>query len=190
MFVAGDSAILGLAVDVGVPRRVTFNVQPAVISKVVIGASAIYIIDANGRVYHLGGNGQGQGGHGDTVARSVATRVEWFVGQGVAITDVFPAPMTGGSENYVFFVGGNGKAYVAGANANGQHGMGDATARSTPAEVTALGSNVAGVVLSATPDRTRSLGRRPVTFTGLATTARASLATARRRRAMHLSRCR
>lgn len=148
VFVAGDSAILGLAVDVGVPRRVTFNVQPAVISKVVIGASAIYIIDANGRVYHLGGNGQGQGGHGDTVARSVATRVEWFVGQGVAITDVFPAPMTGGSENYVFFVGGNGKAYVAGANANGQHGMGDATARSTPAEVTALGSNVAGVVLS------------------------------------------
>lgn len=148
VFVAGDSAILGLAVDVGVPRRVTFNVAPAAINKVVIGAGAIYILDAAGRVYHMGSNGQGQGGHGDAVARSVATRIEWFVGQGVAVADIFPSPMTGGAENYAFFLGQNGKAYVAGANGNGQHGMGDVTARSTPAEVVALGSTVAGVALS------------------------------------------
>jgi alpha-tubulin suppressor-like RCC1 family protein len=154
LFAVGDgtSRQNGYVASTGLPLRVSFNVVPGTITKIVVGPKSTYVTDSNGWCFSFGGNAKGQLGHGDTTNRHVATRIEYFVNNAILIADVFPAPDGGGSEDYTIFLGTNGKAYYAGGNAFGQGGLGATTAdtsqnvnQTTPVEITALGTNVTSI---------------------------------------------
>lgn len=150
LFVVGDATNSqnGYAAgNTSVPVRVVFNVQPGTIKKVIQGPKSTYVLDDAGRVYTFGGNASGQLGHGDTTARQVATRIEYFVSNALAIADIVPAPDSGGTQDFVFFITTAGALYACGNNANGQLGLNDLSPRSTPTLVTAV-TSVAKVVVS------------------------------------------
>lgn len=134
--------------NIDVPVRVAFLTQPSTITKVVEGPNYTYVLDDTGKVWSFGNNNAGQLGHGDTTTRQYATRIEYFVTNGIAIADIFtPATLTGATANHVFFLSTTGTVYACGSNGNGQLGLGDTTQRTTPALVTAV-SSVAKVVPS------------------------------------------
>ncbi len=130
------------------PVRVPFSHTPATISKIVCGAASTYVLDANGRVYSFGNNSQGQLGHGDTTARVVATRIEYFVTNGITISDIAASSDGNGTENYALFLTSTGAVYAVGANTFGQLGDASTTQRTTPVSATtgatavACGSNM------------------------------------------------
>lgn len=126
-----------------VPVRVAFSHTPATITKVVVGAASVYILDANGRVYSFGNNSNGQLGHGDTTARTVATRIATFVTNGLTITDIAASGDAGGSDNYALFLTSTGAVWGCGANANGQLGDGSTTQRTTPVSLTTDAAQIA-----------------------------------------------
>ena len=119
-----------------VPVRVAFSHTPATITKIVVGAASVYILDANGRVYSFGNNASGQLGHNDTTARTIATRIETFVTNGLTITDVAASGDAGGSSDYALFLTSTGAVWACGANSNGQLGDGTAIQRNAPVSVT------------------------------------------------------
>lgn len=95
--------------------------------------SHLYVVMSNGWAYSAGQNAAGQLGHGDTTARYVLTRVEYFVTNNHDITKVFctagsPSP----TVDSVFWVTSANKIYAAGLNGNGQLGIGSTTNASTP----------------------------------------------------------
>lgn len=152
LFAAGDGATRqnGAGADTDSPLRIAFNKPPALpLAKVVSGAGSTYVIDAAGRVFSFGNNNKGQLGHGDTVNRAIATRIEALVSAGVIVADVVPSADTGGTQNYVFFRTTAGKVYACGDNANGQLGVNDTTDRTSPVHVTQIDSAfIVGVAVS------------------------------------------
>lgn len=157
-FVTGDNSLYAVGANAnlqngyqgantGIPLRVAFNVQPAAISKVVYGEFSTYILDTAGHVWSMGGNANGQLGHGDTTARDYAQRVEYFVTNSITISDIIVggSDYSGGTAN-VFFISSTGALYACGDNANGQLGTGGTVSLSTPAQV--IASGVASVCAS------------------------------------------
>lgn len=143
VFAAGDNTNSQNGYSVGatdLPVKVQFNVTPGTITKIVQSATSTYILDNTGKVWSLGGNSSGQLGHGDTTSRQVATRIEYFVTNSLAIADIFASGDAAGTADYVFFVTTGGAAYACGNNGNGQLGLGDTTQRTTPTLVTAVSS--------------------------------------------------
>lgn len=128
---------------VAVPVRVVFSHTPATISKIVVGAASVYILDANGRVYSFGNNASGQLGHNDTNARTIATRIETFVTNGLTITDVAASGDAGGSQDYALFLTSTGAVWGCGANGNSQLGDGSTTQRNTPVSLTTGAAQIA-----------------------------------------------
>ncbi len=93
---------------------------------------SFYALDDVGNVYSWGLNSQGQLGHGDAANRLVGERIEFFVNQGLTITDVVCPIYTGGARYNAFFLTSDGKLYAAGHNSNGQLGDGSTTQKETP----------------------------------------------------------
>ncbi len=138
----------GFPAQTDLPVRVAFNSTPATITKVVVSVTSVYVLDANGRVYSFGGNGQGQLGHGDTTNRAVATLIQYFVTNNITVTDIFASGdgITTNNENYVVFLTSTGALYACGANTRGNLGVGDTTQRTTPTACVGV-TNVIGVAV-------------------------------------------
>ncbi len=85
-----------------------------------------YGLTAAGALYAWGFNDKGQLGVGDIIPRSSPVAV---LG-GLTFVDVFP-----GASNNIFAITADGTLYSWGANANGQLGLGDVVARSSPVAV-------------------------------------------------------
>lgn len=130
-----------------VARKPIFNVAiPAgvTVKDFVIAHASSWVLLSNGWVYSAGQNQSGQLGHGDTTARSIFTRIEYFVTNSITVDKIFCA----GSRNAVnyacaFFVNAAGNVWSCGYNAAGQLGVGDTTNRTTP---TAISGAISGVV--------------------------------------------
>lgn len=130
-----------------IPRKPVFNVSiPAgvTVKDFVIANGSAWVLMSNGWVYSSGQNQSGQLGHGDTTARSVFTRIEYFVTNAITVDKIFSA----GSRNAVnyacaFFVNAAGNVWSCGYNAAGQLGVGDLVNRTTP---TAISGAISGVV--------------------------------------------
>lgn len=84
-----------------------------------------YLLNANGDLYSLGANANGQLGHGDVVPKSSP----------VAVLGGLTFKKISASQTHALMLDANGNAYAMGANANGQLGLGDVTPRSSPVAV-------------------------------------------------------
>jgi alpha-tubulin suppressor-like RCC1 family protein len=134
-------------------RKPIFNIPvPAgvTVKDFVICSASAWALLSNGWVYSAGLNGYGQLGHGDTTARPVFTRIEYFVTNGIAVDKIF----CGGSREHsalasAFFVAGNGDIYACGYNGYGQLGVGDTAQRTIPTRISGAFSNVVDIVVAA-----------------------------------------
>jgi alpha-tubulin suppressor-like RCC1 family protein len=107
-----------------------------------------FALDADGRVYSWGYNGYGQLGHGDTVNRRYAKRIEHFVANDIRIAKIITNNEMGYNDaSTVMFIGTNGYVYGCGDNHEGVLGDGTLINRYIPIRIGAL-TNVVQVVLT------------------------------------------
>ncbi|MCG9074276.1 hypothetical protein LH435_09740 [Laribacter hongkongensis] len=128
------------------PMKPLFNVPPPsgmTVKEFICTGPSTFVVMSNGWVYSCGLNGYGALGHGDTTARSVLTRIEFFVSNGISIDKVFAASdrKTQDAQS-TFFVTATGNVYACGYNSYGQLGVGDTANRSLP---TRIAGSISGV---------------------------------------------
>lgn len=116
--------------------------------QVAFGPYCGFALDADGRVYSWGYNGYGQLGHGDTINRQYAKRIEHFIANDIKIARIIPCNEMGYNDaSTVMFIGTNGYAYGCGDNHEGVLGDGTLINRYIPIRIGAL-TNVADIVLT------------------------------------------
>lgn len=131
------------------PQPIAFdpNNPPAMpIQQVAVCGYTAYALDSAGRVFAWGMNNYGQLGQGDTNNRPIATRINWFVQQGIQIASII-VPREGGnsaSNGSAWFLTTDGLLYAVGYNAYGQLGNGTTTNSSLPVRCGVI-TNVAKV---------------------------------------------
>lgn len=137
-FITGDGAItqvghsphgvlgVGPSGSVTTPVKAKFNLpNTSGIKKVVRGIYSIYALFNNGEVYSCGYNGYGQLGHGDTTSRSILTRIEYFITNGITISDIFLASDRYNAYDKFFALSSDGILYACGYNNYGELGIGN-----------------------------------------------------------------
>ena len=128
-----------------------YNVPPSDqnVKKVVRSFYSTYVQFNDGKVYACGNNSYGQLGLGDTTNRREFTRIEYFVTNGLTVTDVFVHGDRYAQYESAFFLCSNGSLYACGYNGNGEIGVGDTANRATPTQISGAITNIIKVVGSA-----------------------------------------
>lgn len=113
----------------------------------VIGSGDSFVWLSNGWVYHAGLNVRGVGGHGDTVARPMFTRINFFFSGGLSVVDVKPASYrTDDQFSNALFLCSNGDVYFSGySGVYGASGDGNMTDRTVSTPTKCLLSNIVGL---------------------------------------------
>ena len=114
------------------PNRVATEDPDIRFVDVFSGGMQHYALTADGEVWSWGYNNYGQLGHGDTVNRAVAKRIEFFVQNNIQIAKIIP-----GRPNYydhacAYFLTTDGRVYACGHNSNGNLGNGTSAHQYTP----------------------------------------------------------
>jgi alpha-tubulin suppressor-like RCC1 family protein len=105
-----------------------------------------FALDEEGKVYSWGYNGQGHLGHGDTVSRKYAKRIEYFVNNNIQIKEIITCNEIGHNDlSTVFFITTDNHVYGCGDNHEGVLGDGTTTNRYTPIRIGTL-ENVVQIV--------------------------------------------
>lgn len=101
------------------------------VAQAVHAGGTLLVLTTDGQVYSTGNNDSGQLGHGDTLARSVLTRIEALASVPVAR---IAASADRQSNGYVsaYAVAVSGALYAWGRNGNGQLGLGHTNAANAP----------------------------------------------------------
>ncbi len=100
--------------------------------KLVAGHYHFLALTMDGEVYSWGANGQGQLGHGDTIHRPIATRINWFVENEIKIKEIITPSSCRWGDGIVYFLATDGRLYACGHNVCGQLGNGTLTNSSLP----------------------------------------------------------
>lgn len=132
------------------PNRVSTEDPDVRFVDVFSGGMQHYALTADGEVWSWGYNNYGQLGHGDTVNRAIAKRIEYFVQNNIQIAKVIP-----GRPNYydhacAYFLTTDGRVYACGINSNGNLGNGTSANQYTPIRCGAL-TNIIDVAVSGLP---------------------------------------
>ena len=105
-----------------------------------------FALDEEVKVYSWGYNGQGHLGHGDTVSKKYAKRIEYFVNNNIQIKEIITCNEIGHNDiSAVFFITTDNRAYGCGDNHEGVLGDGSTTNRYTPIRIGTL-ENVVQIV--------------------------------------------
>lgn len=124
-----------------IPQPVPFdpdNPPTTPIKDVIVGHKHAFALTEDGVVYSWGCNTAGQLGHGDTIARSYATRIDWFVDNGIQIKEVFVPEFGIYTNSTTYFIATTGELYACGENGYGQCGIGTNVDQYLPVQCGAL----------------------------------------------------
>ncbi|KAF8818085.1 RCC1 domain-containing protein [Rickettsia endosymbiont of Cardiosporidium cionae] len=136
--------------NIFLPNRVNTNFQDIKFIEIFSGTNYSYGLTQGGDVYSWGFNNNGQLGHGNTSNLAIATRIEYFVTNGIKISKIFNNRWSSGDIYNSYFLSTNGILYAVGNNAWGQLGDSTTTQRLTPVRVGIL-ENIVDVFPSANP---------------------------------------
>ena len=134
-----------------VPSRVASKSMDKIeFTDVFMGGQQNYAITANGEVWSWGYNNYGQLGHGDTISRSEATRIDFFTDNNIKIVKVIADRPNYYDYSCALFLTDQGHVYAVGYNNNGQLGNGTTANQSIPVRCGAL-TNIVDLRLSGLP---------------------------------------
>ncbi len=123
------------------PRPLCVSGSPAPktpFKKVRMAGRSGFALSEDGEVWSWGYNGYGQLGHGDTVNRAAAERIEYFATNNITIVDIAVPDNFYWDYGWVLFVTDLGHVYACGHNSTGQCGDGTTTNKNTPGRVGTL----------------------------------------------------
>ncbi|WP_455475333.1 RCC1 domain-containing protein [Bartonella sp. B17] len=109
-----------------------------------------YALTENGEVWSWGRNLAGQLGHGDTVARALPKRIEYFVKYGIKIARIITNRPNYYDSGFAYFLTTDGRLYGCGHNGYGNMGIGTTVNQYTPIRCGAL-EDIVDVGISASP---------------------------------------
>lgn len=132
------------------PSRIAPANQSVRFVEVFSGGMQHYGLTENGEVWSWGYNNYGQLGHGDTVSRALATRIEFFVANDIQIAQVIPSRPNYFDHASVLFLTTDGRVYGCGLNSFGQLGNGTTANQLTPVRCGAI-TNIVQVSISGAP---------------------------------------
>ena len=96
------------------------------ISQVYAGYYHSIFLDTNGNVYSCGEGNQGRLGHGDTSDKYTPTLIQYFVDEGITISQVSAGQM------HNIFLATNGNVHSCGEGSSGRLGHGNTSDKNTP----------------------------------------------------------
>ncbi|WP_412057334.1 RCC1 domain-containing protein [Bartonella sp. DGB2] len=114
------------------------------------GGMQHYAFTAEGQVYPWGYNSYGQLGHGDTVNRAIAKRIDYFVKNKIKIARIIPGQPSYYDYGVAYFLTTDGRVYACGYGGNGNLGTGTTSHQYTPVRCGAL-ENITDVGVSSYP---------------------------------------
>jgi len=120
----------------------TWTMSSDKIKNVSYAGDSLFVVSSAGDVYFAGHNSDGEGGQGDTTARYILTRIDYFYNNNIKIDRVWINDSQDASyltQTSVFLTTG-GDVYTCGKNDVGQLGIGNTTDSTTPVQAHNIGN--------------------------------------------------
>ena len=136
--------------DTHIPSRIVTENPEVRFVDVFSGSMQHYALTAEGEVWSWGNNDYGHLGHGDTVNRAIAKRIDFFVANQIKIVRVIPPRTNYHHQACVYFLTQEGQVYACGINNEGNLGNGTSVNQSTPVRCGAL-VNIVDIIVSGFP---------------------------------------
>ena len=133
-----------------VPSRIIVADPEVRFVDVFSGGMQHYALTAEGDVWSWGHNNFGQLGHGDTVTRPIAKRIEFFTTRQIKIARVNPGRPNYHDHACAYFLTMEGQVYACGINSEGNLGNGTSVNQSIPVRCGAL-THIVDVRVSGMP---------------------------------------
>jgi len=131
-------------------RVVVRSIDDVRFTDVFMGGQQNYALTKDGDVYSWGYNNYGQLGHGDTVSRSEATKIDFFTDNNIKIVKIVADRPNYYDYSCALFLTDQGHVYGVGYNNNGQLGNGTTANQSIPVRCGAL-TDIVDIRLSGLP---------------------------------------